>query len=267
MVQYNTNNNDNELLLKTINDSLVVKSHFQLFSWLQGSVQHFLPHDILISAWGDFSLGLIYIDVVALHPLIRTNNIDKTLFEPKIIELFGLWQSHNNQPLLLNIEDGYLNIGDAIKMAQTNDDLGHQNINEMNAAILHGVKDNRGSYDCLYIMLSEKSIPVESKSKMAIFMPFIDCAFRQILQLDNDDPADSIVDTSVSPNLTAREVEIMDLIREGKSNDEVSNDLDISIFTVKNHLQRIYKKLDVINRSQATYKYRSFKDDNQQKKS
>jgi DNA-binding CsgD family transcriptional regulator len=31
--------------------------------------------------------------------------------------------------------------------------------------------------------------------------------------------------------------------------------LNISAFTVKNHLQRIFKKLDVLNRAQAATKY------------
>ena len=40
----------------------------------------------------------------------------------------------------------------------------------------------------------------------------------------------------------------------GKTNDEIGSILDISTFTVKNHLQRIFKKIDVVNRSQAVAK-------------
>ena len=41
----------------------------------------------------------------------------------------------------------------------------------------------------------------------------------------------------------------------GKTNAEIGSILDISAFTVKNHLQRIFKKLDVFNRMQAVTKY------------
>jgi DNA-binding CsgD family transcriptional regulator len=44
---------------------------------------------------------------------------------------------------------------------------------------------------------------------------------------------------------------IMQWVRAGKTNAEIGMILDISAFTVKNHLQRIFKKLNVFNRAQA----------------
>jgi DNA-binding CsgD family transcriptional regulator len=43
-------------------------------------------------------------------------------------------------------------------------------------------------------------------------------------------------------------------VRNGKTNFEIGMILDISAFTVKNHLQRIFRKLDVVNRAQAVAK-------------
>jgi DNA-binding CsgD family transcriptional regulator len=37
----------------------------------------------------------------------------------------------------------------------------------------------------------------------------------------------------------------------GKTNSEIAMILHLSTFTVKNHMRRIYKKLDVLNRAQA----------------
>ena len=54
-----------------------------------------------------------------------------------------------------------------------------------------------------------------------------------------------------------REREIMDWVRKGKTNQEIGTILDISAFTVKNHLQRIFKKLGVFNRTQAVTRYES----------
>ena len=50
---------------------------------------------------------------------------------------------------------------------------------------------------------------------------------------------------------SARELEVLHWVREGKSNDEVGQILGISGTTVKSHLQRIYKLLGVSNRTQA----------------
>lgn len=51
--------------------------------------------------------------------------------------------------------------------------------------------------------------------------------------------------------LTTREKEILLWIAEGKSNPEIGKILTISPLTVKNHVQKILKKLNVVNRAQA----------------
>jgi DNA-binding CsgD family transcriptional regulator len=60
--------------------------------------------------------------------------------------------------------------------------------------------------------------------------------------------------TDADVGLSAREVDIMEWVRKGKTNQEIGMILDISAFTVKNHVQRIFKKLDVVNRAQAVAK-------------
>jgi len=52
--------------------------------------------------------------------------------------------------------------------------------------------------------------------------------------------------------LSKREQEIVDLILAGKSNEEIKDDLFISIFTVKKHVSNIFMKLDINSRSQLT---------------
>lgn len=56
------------------------------------------------------------------------------------------------------------------------------------------------------------------------------------------------VDTGV---LTKRETEILQLIADGRSTNDVASDLFISVKTVKNHLASIYDKLDSRDRTQA----------------
>ena len=51
--------------------------------------------------------------------------------------------------------------------------------------------------------------------------------------------------------LSRREKEVLILIASGLTNDEISDDLHISLHTVKNHASTIYKKIDVNNRLQA----------------
>lgn len=51
--------------------------------------------------------------------------------------------------------------------------------------------------------------------------------------------------------LSDREVEVLQLVADGKSNKEVANDLTISEKTVKAHLRSIFRKLEVGDRAQA----------------
>jgi two-component system nitrate/nitrite response regulator NarL len=51
--------------------------------------------------------------------------------------------------------------------------------------------------------------------------------------------------------LTTRELDIMELVEEGRSNQEIAQRLSIEISTVKNHLHNIFDKLDVHNRADA----------------
>ncbi len=57
--------------------------------------------------------------------------------------------------------------------------------------------------------------------------------------------------------LSKRQLQILKLIQEGKSNQEISQNLTISEGTVKQHLFQLYKKLNVKNRTQALVKYQN----------
>lgn len=54
--------------------------------------------------------------------------------------------------------------------------------------------------------------------------------------------------------VSAREIEVLQLIAEGASPPEVAERLFISVKTVKNHLSSIYEKLDARDRTQAVLK-------------
>ncbi len=52
-------------------------------------------------------------------------------------------------------------------------------------------------------------------------------------------------------SLTATEMKVMALLGKGKSNKEIAAELDCSVKTVKNHLNSIFQKLGVNNRTEA----------------
>ncbi len=60
--------------------------------------------------------------------------------------------------------------------------------------------------------------------------------------------------------LTPRQREALELIADGKSNQEISDSLDIEIGTVKNHVHNILKKLDINSRYEAAALYNKQKE-------
>jgi DNA-binding NarL/FixJ family response regulator len=55
------------------------------------------------------------------------------------------------------------------------------------------------------------------------------------------------------PPLTARELEVLQLVASGATNGDVARQLWVTEQTVKFHLRNIYRKFDVANRTQATH--------------
>lgn len=58
------------------------------------------------------------------------------------------------------------------------------------------------------------------------------------------------------PELTEREREVLQLIAQGQSNDDIARGLSISMKTVRNHVSNIFDKLRVASRAQAIVRAR-----------
>jgi DNA-binding NarL/FixJ family response regulator len=57
--------------------------------------------------------------------------------------------------------------------------------------------------------------------------------------------------TMLEHDLTDREITVLRLVADGKTNKEIANVLDLSEKTVKNHVRNIFHKLQVYDRTQA----------------
>lgn len=63
-----------------------------------------------------------------------------------------------------------------------------------------------------------------------------------------------LVERRARPALSAKELEILGLIVQGRSNKEIAFNLNITEFTVKGHLKHIFLKLQVSDRTEAAIK-------------
>ena len=65
--------------------------------------------------------------------------------------------------------------------------------------------------------------------------------------------------------LTKREEEVLILIAKGYRNKEIADNLKISIYTVQNHIQDLFRKMGVRNRTEAANKYWGIKNNDLKK--
>jgi DNA-binding NarL/FixJ family response regulator len=68
-----------------------------------------------------------------------------------------------------------------------------------------------------------------------------------------DRTVDQRTTSSIKPDLTAREMEILGWVAAGESNSRIARQLFVTEQTVKFHLSNIYRKLGVSNRTQASH--------------
>lgn len=236
---------DRERFLRIVQESLSIDRHFQLFLWLQGEIQRFLPHEVFVAMVGNFESRNIAIDMVSPLPKVRTRNCIHCGFRAVALELYDRWK-HNGYQMLS------LSAGSELALMQGKCECPVSPMLASKGTILaHGLRDGRTGTDALYLLMHpEPELGEREQHMFAMLLPQIDFACRRVVSLADDSTACS-PSTGQNFELSAREHEILDWVRMGKTNDEIGRILNISAFTVKNHLQRIYRKMDVLNRAQA----------------
>jgi len=65
-------------------------------------------------------------------------------------------------------------------------------------------------------------------------------------------------DSDSRPSLTLRQQQLVSLVARGLTNKEIANELNLSEFTVKNHLHRIMKQVDAESRYEAVESARAY---------
>lgn len=74
---------------------------------------------------------------------------------------------------------------------------------------------------------------------------------KEISYDKTSDDQDFNYDNTLEELLTSREIEVLKLVAEGKTNKDIGLELNISEKTARNHLYKIFKKINVSDRTQA----------------
>ena len=120
--------------------------------------------------------------------------------------------------------------------------------NEKFNIITHGIRDNERRFISICCINYNSEIHLDSSwSLLKILAPHLHVAITNNYHKEQ-------LESSSQQKLTSRELEILWWVSKGKTNYEIGMILNISSFTVKNHVSNILFKLQVSNRAQALEK-------------
>ena len=110
----------------------------------------------------------------------------------------------------------------------------------------------------MFFSLRKKNKELEVEQKNAEIQNYISKIkeLEQNIQKENCSEEIDFMDKLKDFDLTKRETDVLKLIAEGYSNEEIAEKMFISKNTVKSHIKNIYLKLDVKNRIQVLKKLR-----------
>ena len=90
--------------LKIAAQGTALATHADLWRWLQGDVQEWLAHDVLLVGWGDFRSGELEFDIVSSMPGVRTHEFTRAGIAPLIGYFRDCWVAARQLPCQLDLQ-------------------------------------------------------------------------------------------------------------------------------------------------------------------
>jgi transcriptional regulator EpsA len=241
-------------LVAAIVSATQVRRRYQFFVWTQAQLQEILPHRVLVCGVTRGSGASMFFDHFYNVPIHQATLA--RLCHPRqgiIAELAEFWRAGGCEPMRVTRGDGM----DGISR------LGNELHGlELGDAVLHGIPSEHhasGAHGVVAIVSLLKPPEAREERLMQALVPVVFGAYCRALVRDDASAAAQMESHSGDSALSEREVEILRWVRDGKSNQEIGAILSISPLTVKNHMQRILRKLQASNRTQAVSKAISMK--------
>jgi transcriptional regulator EpsA len=234
-----------EALVLNLDASFNVHARHQFFTWTQGLLQSLIKHELLICALRTGEPMSFYVDsfsTFATEPSLFSDVFRQdTSVVPHMIKA---WEDNHYRPVVCDTTIGSFS---GSPLARELNRVGASGI------VVHGTYDASGKLASFFIFACPPgSVGARQAHVVELIVPFLHASW---LRTQINRPVESAVGKQGGVGLlTLREQEILKWIYLGKSNIEIGAILGISPLTVKNHVQKILRKLNVQNRTQAVGK-------------
>ena len=232
-----------EALMLNLDASLRVYARHEFFSWTQGALQSLIEHELLICAMPNGEHGSFCVDSFSTSALEPARVSELFRQDVALVpQLIKAWEENHCEAVAFDV---------AAVGGLTGSALGRELLRiGAHSVVAHGTYDSGGELASFFTFgCAPVSLAAHERHVVELVVPFLHAAW---MRTRVNWPADGAVVKPVAESvLTARETEILQWIYHGKSNIEIGMILNISALTVKNHVQKILRKLNVLNRTQA----------------
>ena len=237
------NDSEREALLLNIDVSLRVRTRPQLFSWVQGALHSLIPHEVLVCGLQEGRQSPMRVDSFSTAP-VDTEKLNETFQQDLSLvpHLIKLWEENRCRAITSETERGPFASGALARNLASLDASG---------VLAHGTHSASGDMVSFFVFAGRAGALGSKQAYLAdLVVPYLHAAWvrSQVTWPLDRAGAAKPVKTGL---LTPREQQILQWIYHGKSNIEIGMILDISPLTVKNHVQKTLRKLNVLNRTQA----------------
>ncbi len=209
----------------------------QFFEWVHGPVQALIPHETLLCGLIDIRGGIRHECFSSCRDFDAGRHRQAVDPDSGLIPaLSRAWISLEEPVLIDEVQYGTGNWVERLgRLALTN-------------VAFHGIRGPGGML--AYAGFAQVGVPMnESLARhLELLMPQLAVSLARMLATEGHRRLPAWQGPA---GLTAREIEVLDWVKFGKTNGEIAEILGLSMPTVKNHLQHAMKKLAVRTRGQA----------------
>lgn len=246
-----------QAIVRVIEASVQVRRRYQFFSWTQSYLQALLPHQMAVC--GAYHRGRRDVLFEAFHSIAVPAALLSAFgsgSSPLMRELVGRWIERCGVVQQVDIDSL-----DAPELLADRDHLRSVGFRQL---VMHGVcrPQRAQEVESLFILAGPQvGASSQQLSFFELLLPHLHSTWLRVQATERellDAPASPVVARTVEQApaalITDRERQILSWVREGMSNQEIAVELGISALTVKNHIQKILRKLGAANRAQAVAK-------------
>lgn len=246
-----------EAIVRVVESAPHVRRRYQFFVWTQSQLQALLPHEIL--SCGAYQRQQRNLAFELFHSVVLPAELMHCLTDTQgalLRELAGAWVDGRGQAMMM--EPARLSapgLSDAVALLRASG---------ISMLAVHGVSrpQRPGEIESLFVFASTTpSTATPTAPLLELMLPHLHATWQRVAAVERElAPASSAASRSPlrggpaaagGTTVTDRERQILAWVREGKSNQQIAEILGISPLTVKNHVQKILRKLGASNRAQA----------------